>query len=150
MLPGLYAFVIFSSLWPYILGSLAIVLVISGIEDLVPILICGVHTLLRRKPSSPAAPPDPAKQERRIAIFVPCWKESQVIGNMVRHNLAAIRYANFDFFLGVYLNDQPTFKVARDLARTFRNVPVAACPRPGPTSKADCLTWIYQRMLLVE
>src|SRR5438270_12413957 len=147
MLPGLYAFVIFSSLWPYILGSLAIVLVISGIEDLVPILICGVHTLLRRKPSSPAAPPDPAKQERRIAIFVPCWKESQVIGNMVRHNLAAIRYRNYDFFLGAYPNDPATMGVVESLSADYGNVHVSVCPHPGPTSKADCLNWIYSRML---
>jgi bacteriophage N4 adsorption protein B len=149
MLPGVYAFVILPAVWPYILGSLAIVLVISGIDDLVPVLICGVNKLLGRKSLTVEAAAD-AKQERRIAIFVPCWKESKVIANMVRHNLAAIRYPNFDFFLGVYLNDEPTFKVARDLARTFCNVHVAACPRPGPTSKADCLNWIYQRMLLLE
>jgi bacteriophage N4 adsorption protein B len=150
ILPVVYAFLIFASVWPYILAVLAILLVISGIDDLIPVLICGVHNLLRLNSSTAGSLANPPKQERRIAIFVPCWKESQVIGNMVRHNLAAIRYPHFDFFLGVYLNDEPTFKVARDLARTFRNVHVAACPYPGPTSKADCLNWIYQRMLLLE
>ena len=90
------------------------------------------------------------KQERRIAIFVPCWKESGVIGNMIRHNLAAICYSNFDFFIGAYPNDESTVTAAGHLAESYRNVHVAACPHPGPTSKADCLNWIYQRMLLYE
>ncbi len=121
----------------------------SGLDDLVPVLICGGHHLFRRKPPDATTDEGP-KEERKIAIFVPCWKEADVIGDMVRHNLAAICYRNFDFFLGVYPNDESTIKVARELARTFRNVHVAACPHPGPTSKADCLNWIYQRMLLFE
>ena len=73
-----------------------------------------------------------------------------MIGNMVRHNMAAICYSNFDFFLGAYPNDEPTLRAADRLAESFRNVHVAGCPHPGPTSKADCLNWIYQRMLLYE
>ena len=30
------------------------------------------------------------------------------------------------------------------------NVHLAVCPHDGPTSKADCLNWIYQRMILYE
>ena len=76
--------------------------------------------------------------------------EAGVIGDMVRHNLAAIRYRNYDFFLGVYSNDQLTVQAAAQLAAGLRNVHVAECPHPGPTSKADCLNWVYQRMLLFE
>ncbi len=150
MFPWLHAIPAFSSVWPWILGSLAVALVFSGVDDLVPVLICGAHSIRRGKSAADIPADEPSKQERKIAIFVPCWKESDVIGNMIRHNLAAIRYRNFDFFLGVYPNDEGTFTVARQLAQTFRNVHVAACPHPGPTSKADCLNWIYQRMLLVE
>jgi adsorption protein B len=140
----------FSSVWPSILGLLAVLLLLSGLDDLVPLIICLGHRFVNR----PAAP-DPSlgdllKQERRIAIFVPCWKESGVIGKMIRHNLAAICYSNFDFFIGAYPNDESTLAAAGDLAESYRNVHVAACPHPGPTSKADCLNWIYQRMLLYE
>ncbi|MBV9405365.1 MAG: glycosyl transferase family protein, partial [Acidobacteriaceae bacterium] len=136
--------------WPWLLGTLAIVLLLSGLDDLVPVLICGLGRLLRRKsPSEPAGIHSPA-QERMIAIFVPCWNESEVIGNMVRHNLAAIRYRNFDFFLGVYPNDRATVEAAEALSDAFLNVHVAPCPHPGPTSKADCLNWIYQCMLVWE
>jgi hypothetical protein len=89
-------------------------------------------------------------RELRIAVYVPCWRESAVIGNMVRHNLATVKYSNFDIFLGVYPNDEPTIDAVTELSRTFRNVHVAVCPHPGPTSKADCLNWIYHRMASVE
>ena len=69
--------------------------------------------------------------ESRIAIFVPCWKESEVIGNMVRHNLTAIRYRNFDIFLGAYPNDEATIAVGKQLAEMFANVHLAVCPESG-------------------
>jgi bacteriophage N4 adsorption protein B len=138
------------ALWPSILGTLAVILLFSGLDDLIPLTICLVHRLRHRKPAVVPSLGDFLADERRIAIFVPCWKESRVIGNMVRHNLAAICYRNYDFFLGVYPNDHETVEVADQLAATFKNVHVAACPHPGPTSKADCLNWIYQRMTLFE
>ncbi len=87
---------------------------------------------------------------KRIAIFVPLWREYQVIRNMMEHNLAVRRYDQADFFLGVYPNDAPTLAAARELAGRFPNVHVSLCPHDGPTSKADNLNWIFQRMLLFE
>jgi adsorption protein B len=69
---------------------------------------------------------------------------------MVRHNLAAIRYTNYDFFLGTYPNDLPTVKEAQQLEVIFPNVHVAICERPGPTSKADCLNNAFRRMTAFE
>ncbi|MGH9639784.1 MAG: glycosyl transferase family protein, partial [Bryobacteraceae bacterium] len=83
---------------------------------------------------------------RKVAIFTPCWREAAVIEEMVRDNIAAIRYRNYDFFLGVYPNDEPTIKAAGRLAAKFGNVHVTLCARPGPTSKADCLNGIYRGM----
>ncbi len=141
----------FLSLWPTILGSLATILLLSGLDDLVPTLTCFWHLVIKKRGKSiPVTPESSAEEERHIAIFVPCWKESDVIANMIRHNLSAIRYRNYDFFLGVYPNDKPTLEIARQLSATFRNVHVAACPHPGPTSKADCLNWIYQRLVAYE
>jgi len=140
-------YLLFLSLWPWVLGTLATVLLLSGLDDLVPSLICFWHLVVRKTSVTAAGVP---RHERRIAVFVPCWKESGVIANMVRHNLASVQYGNYDFFLGVYPNDAATVQVARQLAATFGNVHVAACPHAGPTSKADCLNWVYQRMLLHE
>jgi bacteriophage N4 adsorption protein B len=135
--------------WPWVLGTLATTLLVSGIDDLIPTLIC-LWNLVLRKSVRISRQSRESDYERRIAIFVPCWKESGVIANMIRHNLAAIRYSNYDFFLGVYPNDTATVEVVRQLAGTLRNVHVAMCPHAGPTSKADCLNWIFQRMMLFE
>lgn len=88
--------------------------------------------------------------ERRIAIFVPCWQESQVIGEMVRQNAARIRYRNYDMFIGVYPNDQATCDAAFDAAASLPNIHVCVSDRPGPTSKADCLNSIYLGMQSCE
>ena len=135
--------------WPIIVGCLAVALLLSGLDDLIPVLICARKRIGSNREAGESAGPA-AVGERRIAIFIPCWKESEVIEKMIRHNLAAIRYSNFSIFVGVYPNDEPTLNVTRKLAQLFRNVHVAECPHPGPTSKADCLNWIYQRMLLHE
>jgi len=133
--------------WANVLGLLASVLLVSGLDDFVPVLICVWHRVSRRQPPLPPLLGEGMQgKERRIAIFVPCWKESEVIANMVRHNLAAIRYRNFDFFLGVYPNDEATIGVAQGLETVFRNVHVALCVDPGPTSKADCLNCVYLEM----
>jgi adsorption protein B len=83
-------------------------------------------------------------------VFVPLWHEHLVIGGMVEHNAAAINYGNYHFFIGAYPNDEPTLDAVRDLEARFPHVHLAVCPHDGPTSKADCLNWIYQRMLLFE
>ncbi len=140
-----HAFLVF---WPWCLGLLSSLLLLSGLDDFVPVLICAWYRF-RGQPADHSACP-PAKDERPIAIFVPCWKESEVIGRMVRHNLAAIRYRNFEFFLGVYPNDAATIAAASELAANFRNVHAALCPHAGPTSKADCLNWIYKGMEIWE
>lgn len=88
--------------------------------------------------------------EKRIAIFVPLWHEYQVIAGMVEHNISAINYDNYHFFVGAYPNDEPTLEAVRELESRFPNVHLAVCPHDGPTSKADCLNWVYQRMLLFE
>jgi cellulose synthase/poly-beta-1,6-N-acetylglucosamine synthase-like glycosyltransferase len=88
--------------------------------------------------------------ERPIAVFVPLWREHAVIQQMVEHNLAAIDYRNYDFFLGVYANDPRTLEKVIELEQRYPRVHRALCPNHGPTSKADCLNWVYQRMLLEE
>ncbi len=89
-------------------------------------------------------------REKRIAIFLPLWHEHSVIGLMLEHNIGAIRYANYDFFVGVYPNDGPTLDAVREAEARFGNVHLAIVPHDGPTCKADCLNWIFQSMLAHE
>lgn len=139
-----------SALWVWCFAALAIILLASGLDDFIPILVCARQWLFVQKKLEARPLVEGTAEPRRIAIFVPCWRESAVIGNMVRHNLAAIRYTNYDFFLGVYPNDEATVKEARQLEAFFPNVHVAVNGRPGPTSKADCLNTVYRTMELFE
>src|SRR5918993_1900556 len=88
--------------------------------------------------------------QRHLAIFVPCWHEHAVIEPMIERNLERIGYRNFAFFIGVYPNDPETLATVQGLADRYAQVHIAMCPHDGPTSKADCLNWVYQRMRLHE
>ncbi len=147
---GVFAVSALSSSWPLMLAALACLLLLSGIDDLVPVLICFIGWLSSESRDKRSGAETTETPERRIAIFVPCWKESEVIERMVRQNLSRIRYRNFDIFLGVYPNDQVTCDAALDVASDFSNVHVAVGPRAGPTSKADCLNSIYCSMTNFE
>ncbi len=129
----------------------ALAIVTSGLDDLVLNANC-LWAWLRRKGFRTREPRKVqlAQNEKTIAIFVPLWHEYSVISGMVEHNVAAIDYDSYHFFIGAYPNDEPTLDAVRDLETRFPHVHLAVCPHDGPTSKADCLNWIYQRMLLFE
>ena len=138
-----------------ILTPLALLLLISGIDDMV-VDVAWVLAWLRRKlwPSADLYPPgerllDTAPRQR-IAILVPLWKEKDVVASMLEHNLAAIRYPDYHVFCGCYPNDSGTQEAVRSVARRFAQVHVCLCPHDGPTSKADCLNWIFQHLVLNE
>jgi adsorption protein B len=128
---------------------LAIAILISGLDDLVVDLVW-LWAWLHRRSAKPDASEPKNAPEKRIAIFVPLWREHAVIERMLDHNLAAIHYQNYDFYVGGYRNDEPTLNAVRQVEARSPRVHLAVCPHDGPTSKADCLNWIYQRMLLDE
>jgi adsorption protein B len=127
-------------------APIAIYILIGGIDEL---FIDACWLMLNRK----ARPPEPVpvgEPERRIAIIVPAWHEDAVIQQMIEHNASAIHYERFDFFVGVYPNDPKTLASVEAAARRVPNVYWAMVPHDGPTSKGDCLNWIYQNILLHE
>ena len=127
----------------------AVAILISGLDDLFLNSVF-LYAWLRRKARGVLKEEHSADSEKAIAIFVPLWHEYAVISGMVEHNAAAIDYDNYHFFIGAYPNDEPTLDAVRELEARFPHVHLAVCPHDGPTSKADCLNWIYQRMLLFE
>ena len=138
-----------------ILTPLAGAILVSGLDDLVVDLAWAwtwIKSALR--PAASMFPPGPRQLEnaplQRIAIFVPLWREHEVIGRMLEHNLAAIRYPDYHILAGCYPNDVETQEAVQAVAARFPQVHLALCPHPGPTSKADCLNWIYQHLLLLE
>lgn len=128
---------------------LVVFILASGFDDLFITLVM-TGRCIRDRGRSRADPELTAKPEKLIAIVLPLWQEADVITGMVEHNLAAIDYSNYAIFAGVYPNDRATMNAVRGLADRFDRVHMAVCPHDGPTSKADCLNWIYQRLLLHE
>jgi adsorption protein B len=125
------------------LVPLAIWILASGLDDLFVSLVY----LTGGKPF--AWPKDvelDRAPERRIAILVPLWHEHRVIGQMLDHNVAAIRYQDYDVFVGAYPNDEPTLRAVTEAAARHPRIHLVVCPHNGPTSKGDCLNWIYRGM----
>ncbi len=124
-------------------------IVLSGLDDLF-VTFVWLLSFYRKGRKEPSLEQLRALAEKQIAVFVPLWHEAAVVGEMVKHNLTAIQYHNYTFFVGVYPNDRETVEAVRALEARHKNVQLAMCPHDGPTSKADCLNWVYQRMLLYE
>ncbi len=138
-----------------VLTPLAVAILISGLDDLlIDAAWAAVWIRGKFQPEARMFPPGPrqldAAPQRTIAILVPLWHEHEVIAQMLEHNLASVRYSGYHFFVGAYPNDDLTQDAVRSVADRFENVHLALCPHDGPTSKADCLNWIYQRLILHE
>lgn len=128
-----------------LLTPLAWILLVSGLDDLAVDLLWLLRGRGRRLPA-----PEPGVAEKRIAIFLPLWQEAAVTGKMLDHNLAAIGYANYTVFAGVYPNDRATIAAVAAAARRHPRIEVCVLPHDGPTSKPDCLNWIFQHLLARE
>jgi adsorption protein B len=138
-----------------VLAPLALWVLLNGIDDLIIDVAALVASFLRKwsRNSSERTPTEAELDSvptQRLAVFVALWKEHRVIRRMLDTNAANINYQNFDFFIGTYPNDAPTLAAVREAAKLHPNVHYSVCPHDGPTSKADCLNWIYNRMLQFE
>ena len=134
-----------------IIGPLAVWIVIGGIDDLVVDVVAFWAALRwKRQPARPSRRVLLSTPQKPIAVMVPLWHEHPVIGKMVRQNSASILYGNYHFFIGGYPNDAATLDEIRKLEDRYAHVHMALCPHDGPTSKADCLNWIYQNIIAYE
>jgi bacteriophage N4 adsorption protein B len=114
-----------------------------GLSDLaVDLLWIGLR-LARRQPRPPGLPV--AQRPGRLAIFVPAWDEAAVIGEMLAHAQGAFGAADHLLYVGCYPNDPATIAAVRAAAGPRLRLVVG--PAPGPTSKADCLNRLWERMV---
>ncbi len=139
----------------WLLAPLAWAILLSGLDDLAVDAIWAFAWLKAKlRPAARLYPPGERQLDsapvRRIAILVPLWNEHAVIGAMLEHNFASIRYSDYTIFAGCYPNDLLTQAAVRAAAARFPNIHLALCPHDGPTSKADCLNWVFQHLLLEE
>ncbi|MEO1648325.1 MAG: glycosyl transferase family protein [Pseudomonadota bacterium] len=86
-----------------------------------------------------------------VAVFVPAWQESAVIGATVSHMLSVWPQRDLRIYVGCYRNDPDT------IAAAMRAASVAGCnaghrlrivihDRDGPSTKADCLNRLHQAL----
>lgn len=88
--------------------------------------------------------------EKKIAIMVACWNEHLVIEDMLKHNVPAIDYQNYEFFIGVYPNDELTIQAVVRAQNIFKNIRAIVTKNPGPSTKADNLNNVYYSILELE
>jgi adsorption protein B len=86
----------------------------------------------------------PVPSEPRLAVFVPAWQEGDVIGAMLRHTFDTFLYGNYRIYVGCYPNDPET--IAAVSAVNDARLRLVVGPRPGGTTKADCLNTLWQAM----
>jgi adsorption protein B len=138
-----------------LLAPLAFWVLINGIDEVL-IDIAGLFSCVRRRFSTDPHHRAPSEEEldavppRLMAIFVSTWKEHKVIQRMIDNNEEKLNYQRYEFFVGAYPNDSLTIEAVKEVMKRYPNVHLGLTPHDGPTSKADNLNWIYQRMLLYE
>ncbi|PXA84340.1 glycosyl transferase family protein [Nostoc sp. 3335mG] len=129
---------------------------IGGLDDLLIDLIWIARSLWRRiaiysrYDRATAANLAPPAQPGRLAIFVAAWQEAAVIGAMVETALARLRHPDWRLYIGCYPNDPDTAAAIERAAKGDPHVRIVVGDRPGPTTKAGCLNWIWHAMLADE
>ena len=88
--------------------------------------------------------------EKPLAIMIPAWQETGVIGKMAELAASTLDYENYHIFVGTYPNDPDTQKDVDEVCAHFPNIHKVVCARPGPTSKADCLNNVLDAIFQFE
>lgn len=131
-----------------LLAVLLPIFVLSGLDDFLVDLYYLFRRLRRKltveRRHKPLEEEDLHRvREKPIAVMIPAWQESAVIRPMLENTLGTLDYGNYEVFVGTYPNDEETGQEVERVRRRVDNVHAITCPHPGPTSKADCLNWIY-------
>jgi len=129
-------------------------LFLSGLDDLFVDMYYWFHHLLMKKKFNKFRYDSPEiiqqTPEKPIAIFIPAWREADVIDQMLIHACQTIQYRSYDIFVGVYPNDLPTIMKVEEITKQYPNVHAVVADHEGPTTKADNLNQIHAGMLRWE
>lgn len=124
---------------------------VGAIDELAIDLSWGWLKLSGRAETRQYHHPLPAALAGPVALFVPAWRESRVIGPMLRHVMAVWPHADLRIYAGCYVNDPDTH--AAMAAAAMRpdgsidpRLRIVVNPRPGPTTKGDCLNACFAAM----
>jgi adsorption protein B len=122
-----------------------------GLGDLAVDLLWIGHRVRRLGEPAPAlADLAPPARPGRLAVFLPAWDESPVIGDMLRGAVAAWAGGDWRLYVGTYPNDPATTAAAAAVASAEPRVKIVTGGDPGPTTKADCLNRLWSALLADE
>jgi adsorption protein B len=80
------------------------------------------------------------------AVFIPAWREANVIGATVRHALQAWPHDGLRLYVGCYRNDLATIEAVLAAADSDPRLRLVIHGRDGPSTKADCLNRLYRAL----
>ena len=98
-------------------------------------------TVYSRYPRAFAAALDAPERPGRLAVLIPAWDEAAVIGAMLRATLSRFEHDDYRLYVGHYRNDPATAAAIGQIIDP-RVRPVVV-PVDGPTTKADCLNYLF-------
>lgn len=78
-----------------------------------------------------------------LAVFIPAYAESAVIGVTIRHLLQTWSQEALWLYVGCYRNDPATLAAAMAAAGGDPRLRLVLLDAAGPTTKADCLNRLY-------
>lgn len=84
------------------------------------------------------------------AVFIPAWREHQVIADTIAHALAAWPQAELRLYVGCYRNDLATLAAAMRGGAGDTRLRIVAHDADGPSCKADCLNRLYRALCVDE
>ncbi len=119
----------------------AIGFVIIGIDDL--FLDLGFIYYLFRHRKRPILQVQELKNkpEQWIAVFIPAWKEGDIVNHMAEFAVKVLLYEKYDIFIGVYPNDAETCSCVDKWGAMDARIHKCTGSHACPTSNADCLNW---------
>lgn len=82
----------------------------------------------------------------RSAVFIPAWREHQVLAATVKHLLHAWPQGALRLYVGCYREDLATLAAAMRGSDGDSRVRIVIHDTPGPSCKADCLNRLYRAL----
>jgi bacteriophage N4 adsorption protein B len=136
----------------------AIFFLIGAADELLVDLLWLLHRVWRWLTRYRVTPPQRADQLAApqrpglIAIFVPTWRESAVIAQMLTRCREAWSgcETGYRIYVGCYPNDGEGIAAIRDVAQGDAACRMILCDTPGPTTKADCLNRLWRALVADE
>ncbi len=128
----------------------AVGILIGGLDDLLVDLIWLWRQVRRRFAPDPPLAALGVVDRPHLAIFVPAWREANVIGPMLRRALAGIAYPAYRIYVGTYPNDPATIAEVAMLAEADPRIRLVTGTQPGPTTKAGNLNTMWRALCADE